>query len=369
MAPSKFDKDINTLSGAVSNIVALIRAFQSPHPPNTASSLGPSPHPNPLAVLSDASKILKAQTTKLSLLLLNKPFTPGEIAHILNALANSCLPALATVPDLCPGDRYTELLRRYIGARISSLWRELLTLLESIPRDKDGFEKQEHEGTLLSTGVLWATCDKLVAAGADGVVAVGSDALKESQALLQDAIDELDEWDPDEDNEGETGNNEDDDDNDEADPTPAIYTPTTSDDEAIVEGLHKTTLDPIIESKARALQHLRLVRLLYPALSKHRIKPFSNITRSTAEADLPTAASVRIFDGIVKNAQAFTEEADEIAAALYTGDPKEVDRRVKVLMMEATKCVNLSRLSYDEKEDAFSGWAQKWIARSEELCG
>lgn len=363
MAHSKLDKDLATLSAAISNTKNLICAFQSPPQTSTISpSPGPSPHPNPLAVLSDASKILKAQTTKLSLLLLNQPFTPSEIAHILQSLANSCLPALATVLDLCPAEKYTDFLRWYIKACLSSIWRELLSLLKSIPTEKKDIEKLENEGTLLSTGVLWATCDKLVSVGADGMSVVGSDAVKESQALLQDAIDELDEWDPEDDDA-----DEDDGKDGEADAVPTVYTPTTSDDESLAEGMHKTMLNPIIASKARALKHLRLVRLLYPAFNKHRIKTFTNIKRSTSEADLPSSINVQVFDGILVGTRSFTEEADEIAGALYAGDPEEVDRRLNVLISKAKACVNLSRPGYDGKEDVFGEWSQKWIARSEEL--
>lgn len=370
MSQSKFDKDLIILHGATTNCILLVRAFQS-QPAISSPNLGPPPHPNPLAVLSDASKILKAQTTKLTLLLLNKPFSPGEIAHIINALANSCLPALVTVLDLCPGHRYTHFLRRHISACLSSIWRELLALLGSIPRDEESVGKLESEGPLLSTGVLWEACDQLVKTGVDGVVPVGSDAIKESQALLQDAIDELDEWDPEGDEEDDSEDDDDDDKDNDADDTkstPAVYTPTTSDDEALTVGMRKTTLNPMIETKARALKHLRLVRLLYPAFTKHRIKTFQNIDCSTNESALPSIANVKIFDSILQQTRAFTEEADEIAGALYSGDREEVDRRLQLLMAKAKSCVITSRLSYDGNADPFSEWSQKWIARAEELA-
>ena len=357
MAPSKLNKDLITLATAVSNTKVLIRAFQSPNPSTTLPNLSLSSALNPLAVILDSSKILKAQTTKLSLLLLNKPFTPNEIAHILNALGNSCLPALATVPDLCPGERYTDFLRQHINGCLSSIWRELLTLVDSIPREQEGVKKLEKEGTLLSTGVLWATCDKLLRVGSEGVAIVGSDAVKGSQALFQDAIDELDEWDPE--------NDEDDDDDENS--APAVNTPTTSDDEALAGGMQHISLNPMIALKAQALKHMRLVRLLYPALIKHRVKTFTNIKCNTTEADLPSNSNARLFDHIIRETQSFTEEADEIAGALYSSGTEEVNRRLKVLMEKARACTSFSKLGYDGKEDAFSEWAQKWIARSEEL--
>ena len=359
MGSAKLDKDLATLATAISHTTNLIRAFQSSHPSNTPPNLGPPPHPNPLAVLNDASKILKAQTTKLALLLLNKPFTPGEITHILNAINDSCLAALATTLELCPEEKYSDFLRRYINRSLTSVWIELLALVKSIPKNKEAVENLGKEGTLLSTGVLWATCDSLIRVGADGLTSVASDSMKDNQALLQDAIDELDEWDPDEDE-------EDDDERDEDSKT-AIATPTTSDEESLANDIQKMNINPLVALKARALKHLRLVRLLYPALGKHRIKTFTNIKSSTAEADLPMPENVRLFDNVVRATQSFTEEADEIAGALYSNDAEETERRVNELMTRARDCVKLSRKGYYGEDDGFTEWAQKWIARSEEL--
>ena len=363
MGPSKLDEDLATLATATADTANLIRAFQSPHLSNTHPNLGPHPHPNPVAVVSDASKILKAQTTKLGLLLLNKPFTPREIAHIFKSLNNSCLPALATTLDLCLGANYTKFLQRYINGCLSSIWIELLALVKSIPKDREAVEELGKDGTLLSTGVLWATCDKLVRVGADGLISVASDAVKDNQALLQDAIDELDEWDPDEDDD-----EDDEDDEDDAESKPTIVTPTTSDEESLVEEVQEINLNPIVAVKARVLKHLRLVRLLYPALNKHRIKTFTDIKECTTEADLPQLVDVKLFDEVVRATQSFTEEADEIAGALYSGDAEEVERRLKELMTRARGCVKLAQTGYDGKEDVFSEWAQKWIARSQELA-
>ena len=372
MAPSKGAKNFSTLKAAILNITTLIRALQTPQT-HRADPI-PSP-PNPLAVLSDASKILKAQTTKLSLLMLNKPFTPSEIAHILNVLSNSCLPALATVLGLC-NSQYTEFLRHYIQTGLSSIWAELLELVGSIPQDAGGVEMLQKEGTLLSTGVLWATCDKLIRVGTDGMVAVAHDAVKDSQALLQDAIDELDEWDPEEDSE----NSEDSEDEVGEDPKPVVNTPTTSDEEALAGSVQNMSMNPAITLKARALKHLRLVRLLYPALNKWRIKTFPDMSGLTPESELPQPSPsgqgeanekhtrpIWTFNEITSNTQYFSEEADEIAGALYAGDVEVVEKRLGSLMLRAVSTVIVSGEGYNGETDGFSEWGKMWVERAKEL--
>ena len=357
MSPSKLELELEALSKAASTTECLVHAFQLSVYEDAPHNLDSPPFPNPLAVLNDACQILKAQTTKLSLLLINKPFAPGEIAHILNALNNSCLPALASTLDLCFEDKYTKFTWRTIFSCLASIWMELRHLVGAIPRTKEAVECYKSEGTLQSTGVLWATCDALLRLATQGVVPIAIEAVKERQALLQDAIDELDRWDVDDDSEDE----------EEGEAETIIATPTTSDEERLAEGMHAILLNPIDIQRTHALKHMRLVRLLYPALNKHRIKTFSNITSSTAEPHLPSPSHITIFDEIMRSTQSFTEDADEVAGALYSHDTKKYERLCNDLVATARKCAKSARLGYDGKEDGFSEWVEKWLARSEEL--
>lgn len=360
MAPSKDSDALATLQTTISNLKTLLHRFQTAlqlptpeHPPIEDS-------PNPLALLADASQILKAQTTKLSLLILNKPFTPSAITFILNALSNSCLPALMSALELCPAGEYTMLMHQYIQSSISMIMMELLSLLASIPQDEYGIEKTRGRDTLASTGVLWAECDKMVALGSGGLTKIAAERIEEYHSLLKDAIAELEEWDPDEESESDTdsltsnkGN-------------PSISRPVDASLESSLQGL---SLSPIAALRKRTLAILRIIRVLYPALVKRRILTLPNINSTTTVDSLPTSLHIKSLDALVDHTKAFTEETDEVAGALYAGDEEEVDDRLGVLVGMSKTCVGEVRIGWGGNEDEFTTWAEKWVTRLEEVLG
>ena len=358
MAPSKEKDVLAILETTISNLKTLLHRFQtalqSPtpaHPPIEES-------PNPLAVLSDASQILKAQTTKLSLLLLNKPFTPSAITFILTSLSNSCLPALMSALELCLADKYTSLMHQYIKSSLSRIMMELLTLLSSIPQNEHGVEKTLGRDTLASTGVLWAECDKMVALGSGGVTKVAAERVEEYHGLLKDAIAELEEWDPDEDSESDT------------DSLPSNKRNTSSPrpiDASLERSVRDLSLSSIAALRKQTLGTLRIIRVLYPALVKRRILTFPNINSTATAENLPSSVQIRSLDELVDHTQHFTEETDEIAGALYAGDEQEVDDRSTKLVEASKTCVDGVRLSWSGNKDEFTTWVEKWMVRLDEV--
>lgn len=358
MAPSKEIDALTVLDTTISNLKTLLHRFQAAlqaptpvHPPIEDS-------PNPLAVLSDASQILKAQTTKLSLLLLNKPFTPSAITFILTSLSNSCLPALMSALELCLADKYTNLMHQYIKGSLSRIIMEFLSLLSSIPQNEHGVEKRVGRDTLASTGVLWAECDKMVALGSAGVTKAAAERIEEYHGLLKDAIAELEEWDPDEDSESDT------------DSLPS-NTGNSSSPRSVVAPLERSPQDLSLSSIAalrkQTLGTLRIIRVLYPALVKRRILTFPNINNTATAENLPSSIQIQCLDRLVDYTQQFTEETDEIAGALYAGDEAEVDDRLTKLAEASKTCVQAVRLSWSGNKDEFTTWAEKWMMRLDEV--
>ncbi|TIA45963.1 hypothetical protein D6C83_05600 [Aureobasidium pullulans] len=86
---------------------ALVAQFLASLAPNastdTTAQLPPNP-PNPLHVLRDSATLLKAHTTKLALLLINKPFTPTAVTSVLRDATQTCLPAMMSAVELCRPD-------------------------------------------------------------------------------------------------------------------------------------------------------------------------------------------------------------------------------------------------------------------------
>ena len=358
MAPSKEIDALAILETTISNLKTLLHRFQTALQSPTPAHPPIEDSPNPLAVLSDASQILKAQTTKLSLLLLNKPFTPSAITFILTSLSNSCLPALMSALELCPADKYTNLMHQYIKSSLSRIIMELLSLLSSIPQNEHGVENTLGRDTLASTGVLWAECDKMVALGSTGVTKVAAERVEEYHGLLKDAIAELEEWDPDEDSEPDT------------DSLPSNKGNTSSPrpiDAPLERSVQSLSLSSIAALRKQTLGTLRIIRVLYPALVKRRILTFPNINNTATAGNLPSSVQIRSLDKLVDHTQQFTEETDEIAGALYAGDEKEVDDRLTELAEASKTCVEGVRLSWSGNKDEFTAWAEKWMMRLDEV--
>lgn len=358
MAPSKETDALVTLQTTISNLNVLLRRFQTALQSPTPAHPPIEDSPNPLALLSDASEVLKAQTTKLSLLLLNKPFTPSAISFILDSLSGSCLPALMSVLQLCPAVKYTNLMHEHIRSSLSKTMMELLSLLGLIPQNEYGVEKTLGRDILASTGVLWAECDKMVALALEGVTKLAAEKVEQYHDLLKDAIAELEQWDPDEDSESDTDSVA----SNKSNPSSARPRDTP-----LERSLQDLSASAIPALRKQTLGTLRVIRVLYPALVKRRILTFPNIDSTAKAESLPSSSQMRSLDRVVNHTQQFTEETDEIAGALYAGDEEEVDDRLTNLAEMSKTCVEGIRIDWSGHEDEFSSWAEKWMMRLEEV--
>lgn len=351
MATLKEVNNLAALRASIASTTALLRNFEKALQNPLQPLLIPSP-PNPLQLLLDASSILKAQSTKLSILLLNKPFTPTAITFILTSLSGECLPALMSALELCPPPTYTNFLHQHIRTLLSRAFRELLALLSSIPHDEHGIEGPRGRDTLASTGVLWDTCDNMAKLASTGLVALAAERVELYHGLLKDAIDELEEWDPNEDTDSE--------DTSSSPNSPSLDPPSSAN--------HSSSATTIVSLRAKTLSLLRLLRLFYLAIKKHRVRSFPNIT-STTSSVFPTRSQCESLDRLLALLQSFSEQADEIAGALYEANSTAAARRLGELREGAIDIVGGVRSDWNDKEDGFSAWAGKWLGRLEEIGG
>ena len=261
--------------------------------------------------------------------------------------------------EFCPAQKYSQLLHNHIKSSLSRIMTEMLNLLESIPQDERGIDPQSR-GTLASTGVIWAECDKLVALANDGIISLTARKIDDFHDLLKDAIAELEEWNP------ESDESESD--------TDSLFsnkqTPAQSekaDDLSLNTSFCDLSISPMIELQKRSLGTLRTVRLLYPALRKRRILNFPNITYSTPLEALPSSENINRLDTVIMAIQSMTEEADEIAGALYENNGSQVVKRLEAQQKRAERCAFEVKRDWRDKEDEFSVWADKWAARLNEI--
>lgn len=235
---------------------------------------------------------------------------------------------------------------------------ELLSLLASIPQDERGIETTGRN-TLASTGVLWAECDKMVALGSEGLTKLAAGKAEEYHGLLKDAIAELEAWDPDEDEESDTDSL--------ASNKGHASSGGRPENASLEQSLEDLSISPIAALRKRTLATLRIIRMLYPALMKRRILTFPNIDSSSTAQGLPTSSHILSMDQLIDYTKQFTQETDEVAGALYAGDEDEVQDRVAKLAEMSKTCVQGVRIGWSGKEDEFTAWTPKWMARLEEV--
>lgn len=358
MASPKESDHVATLQAAIRSITILIRALQRALQTSNNPHLEIKDPPNPLALLSDASKILKAQTTKLSLLVLNKPFTPSAISYVLNDLSGGCLPGLLSAFELSPSSQYTRLLHQHIQSSLSKIMMGLLSLVTLIPQNEHGIENVRQD-VLASTGVLWADCDKMVLLASTGLVELVRQKVEEWHCLLKDAIEELEEWDPEEEMDSDTDS--------DSSAIPKSKSTPVSNQRPLASSLEDLSLSPILTLRKRTLAILRTVRVLYPALQKRRVSTFPNIDKQKTPENLPTSSQINGLDSLVFCTQQWTEAADEIAGSLYESDEQQVEKRLSALCEATDGCVKNHKQDWNGKEDEFTSWADKWAARLEEV--
>lgn len=244
---------------------------------------------------------------------------------------------------------------------------QYLDLVASIPTNEHGVDTAAGRGVLASTGVLWESCDKLIDLASTGLVSLAVKKADAYHALIKDAIAELEEWDL----------NELDSDSD-----------SDSDIEPLQEQLQNThikadgnisNLTPAKDTTSppptsipylltQTLSHLRLLRLLYPALRKRRLLTFPPLTSTTPISFTSSSPpQLQRLDTIMNHLKRFSEEADEVAGALYEGKEEDVRKGLNGLREMGVNCVEGARFDWEDGEDEFSEWGVKWVRRMGEM--
>lgn len=358
MAPTA---DAKALDDLIASTQALLAQFTtSLGSDNNASTPSVAPianPPNALRVFADASNLLKAHVTKLSLLTINKPFTPSAVTKVLRDLASTCLPALISAVQICQQEKaiWGALLGREAALRARRVFMEMQTLLREVQSvAAGGSSAGGNRDSLSATGVVWEACDALAELEKLGVAGLAVKKAEEWRDTIRDAIEELQEWADGEDLESE-GRDDD-----------ALL---DSGDEG-VDGDEEGSLDEMFnaanslpadrpELKAlveEAVEKLKKVEILYKALGKRRLKAFKSVDDGEAKR-----SGVEYLDEIVGNLKALPDKVDDLASTFYDLDEEAVEEALADCVDKARETAKLARLDYDGKEDEYSKWSEKWI--------
>ncbi|KAL2265939.1 hypothetical protein VTJ83DRAFT_5291 [Remersonia thermophila] len=324
-----------------------------------------------LAVAHDSAALIKAHATKISLLIINEPFTPSAITKVVRELVSAAVPSLAAAVEACSPERYTRKIQLDLAYRSSRVLRELKELLLRIPKDGkalSGADKNSSagsaggRGSIATTGVLWSACDDVMAFGKRGFAGNLAHKIEQLRDTLKDIMEELKEWGDESD---ENDSDEDDGDDDGvAEVTSQLASSSVSpaqDAQAILDDfmnsqrhIPRDDPDKIRDRLNSCLKRLRLTTLLYQAAAKRRLKPLPHVPPASP-SDIPAR-----LDEVLPIFKRLPEKFGSLAMAFYELDPAEIDRLMDECFFDAFAAAELLAKPWEGQKDEFTDWALRF---------
>jgi hypothetical protein len=367
---SKADQGLETLKSTVGTTLHLIAQLQesAPSPQDAGSS-----KVNTLNLAHDTASLIRAHSTKLSLLIINKPFTASAIVTVLRELVSGPLPGLASSVEFCDPAKYTKAMSSELQYRAKRVFVEFGALVKTIPLDgeiltndqKNGTGTEKGKGSLASTGVVWEACDAVIELKKMGVAGLVIKKAEEYKDMLKDTLEELQEWaeeESDDDDEGEADLGSDDGEPDDAQATV---------DRMFASERHIPAADPdkIRPRLDTSQKRLRLLILMYQAVIKRRLKKLPQIpspetppkSKENPEED---RGIVECLDEVLNVMKKIPDITDELASAFYELDSKEIDQRMDQCFFTGFAAVELLIKNWDGQKDEFSTWVSSSLTLS-----
>lgn len=328
-----------------------------------------------LSLAHDSAALIKAHATKISLLIINEPFTPTAITKVLRELVDGPVPSLAVAVEVCTPQRYTRTIQQDLAWRASRVLKEVKQLLSRIPKDGKVLSDAKKNasagaaggrGSIATTGVLWSACDDVTVFAKRGFAGALAYKVEQLRDTLKDVMEELKEWgeeaDEDEDDEDEISEDEG---SDSVAHAASNHESTsisgTRDAQAVLDDLmnwqrHIPRDDPnkIRERLESCLKRLRLTTLLYQATVKRRLKPLPHLPPAL-HSDTQSRLDEIIF--ILKR---IPERFGSLALAFYELDRSEIDRLMDDCFFDAFAASELLVKPWEGEKDEFTDWALRF---------
>lgn len=383
MAQDADAKALESLAATTQMTAALIAqlhdAVYQIHKEATGSSSSRPPEvDDALALARDAASLTKAHATKLSLLIINEPFTPSAVVAVLRDLVVSPVPGLAAAVEACSPHRYSRCLQRELAWLSMRVLSELREVIAKIPTDGSVVSAQHRhgsgpagKGSVTATGVLWSACDDLVSLSANGLSGFFVSKAADWTSTLQDIMEELREW-ADQDPGPDPGlvagsvDRDDQDGSNSVDELGQHVENTHLSTQAILDEVFNgqppiprsdpNRIRPRLESSVR---RIRLVILLYQAISKRR---FRNIPLPSSSSSSATVVVPKRLDEAAVVLSGIPDRFGDLACAFYDLEQDEIDKLMDQCFLDAFAASELLSQDWDGGRDAFTDWTGKFQA-------
>lgn len=392
MAPqSQTPAGVEELSSLVDTALALITGFEkslkgvvdangdsgpSADTATSEASIQDRKQLDVLALARDVATLIKAHSTKISLFIINEPFTPSAISAVLRQLIEEPIPAIATAVQQCHADLFTKIIRRDLAWRCGRVLKELRELIEKIPKDgkvvpqdkRNGLSGARAEkGSIITTGLLWGACDEVISFANLGVAGHLTRRAEQFRDTLKDVLDELKEWSDEQDEV-----DEDEDEDEDAGPEAAAEVNDLANDmnnthistQAMLDdfmnssnNIPRDDPDKIKERLHSTLRRLRLTVLLYQALTKRRLKTLPKLP-----LDFKDTKSVVVsrLDEVMPLLGRIADRFNSLAVAFYDLDSVEITRLMDQCFFDAFAVSELLAKPWDGQKDEFTEWVVKF---------
>jgi hypothetical protein len=322
------------------------------------------PTADPLNILSNSAKSLRAQVTKLSLLAITAPFTPSAISTCLASVNDSVMPSMVTAALLLTPSEYTKAFSTEARILVKTGLKEFAVLIQEItnvaheldpsfpPKNgeqangetkKKELSKQDKDVLTSQTGRVWDVCDTITTLVSQGVVGHVAKRVQQWHDLVKDAISELEEWDPEDEDDGGfeelMGSDDDDDDSD------------TENEDEDDDGKNAEALQTQKKSLLRALKPIAQI---YPAIISNRVKKGGFMAH--------TSQQIVKLESLTSHLQSIPDHVDEAAGSLYEHNLDDCVKYLKLAKTTAEKAIDLVVLPWGEQqpEDKFTVWSRTW---------
>ncbi|CAJ2504632.1 Uu.00g120260.m01.CDS01 [Anthostomella pinea] len=373
MAPTTVNNPLETLDSLVQSTTSLVAQLETllhsvASSTTYATITSPSTDsqaPDVLSLAHDSASLIKAHTTKLSLLIINEPFTPSAIVKVLRELVGGPIPGIATAVQICEPHNYTTVARQDLAWRCYRVLKELKGLVAAIPFDGKALPDARKngssggKGSIAATGVIWAACDDVMLLKKLGIAGLLVKKVEDYRDTLKDVLEELKEW-------SEEVEDEDEDDDEAADDEDEVHhvtgqmqnthisTQEMLDDLMNSQRIPRDDPDKIRERLDSCLKRLRLTTLLYSAIVKRRLKIMPPLPTQT-----PSPVAQRL-DEVFPILKRLPHRFGEVAGAFYDLDPNAIDRAMDSCFFDVFAASEMLSKPWIGETDEFTEWVAKF---------
>lgn len=371
------------LSSSLETTLALSEQFQAAliSPAKTSSNNGSDP--DVLSLLSNSSKALKSQVTKLSLFAINSPFTPSVLCTVISAVNESVLPSLVTAALLITADKYTKGFHTETQILTKTTLRDLSALVENVKNiaAKEASNSQaqkthdlsatEKDAVTTAAGRVWDSCDVLTELADNGVIGFLMRQVAQWRDLVKDAICELEEWDPDEEDES-FDDLLGDDDGDDSDGDKSNANKNKDHTEGTLNGRRDDDSAVLLAHKKSTLRIFKPIVQIFPAILSNRLKK----NGPTSSPSLLPPSHIEKLESLARHLRDIPNLLDEIAGSLYEANIASAVIYTKKAKECAAQAVQLTMFPWSVMkdgaaqmftEDKFTTWSRTWLKVMDEV--